>query len=138
MKKGVEPLNAYCIRGQIQYKCVAANAPAGELLFIGPMLNGSEPPDIRAYAASHQTFPHEATSNQFFNDAQFESYRHLGSWMISSYFENAPKNVKPAPAGCDIATFFDRLQSVGAPNRCGEKEPETEAADTPMLPAGEV
>jgi len=138
MTRGAEPLNVYCVRGQIQYDCVDDDAPKGELLFIKPVLNGSEPPDIRAYAASHQTFPHEATSNQFFNEAQFESYRHLGSWMISSYFENAPKNVKPAPAGCDIATFFARVQSVGAPNRCGEKEPETEAADTPVLPAGEV
>jgi hypothetical protein len=139
MTREAEPLNVYCVRGQIQYDCVDDDAPKGELLFIKPVLNGSEPPDIRAYAASHQTFPHEATSNQFFNEAQFESYRHLGSWMISSYFENAPKNVKPAPAaGCDIATFFARVQSVGAPNRCGEKEPETEAADTPVLPAGEV
>ncbi len=112
MEKGTKPVNIYCIRGSIQYDCVDGFAPKGELLFIKPMLNGSEPPDIRAYAASHQTFPHEATSNQFFNEAQFESYRHLGSWMISSYFENAPKNVPPAPVGCDIATFFARVASV--------------------------
>jgi len=139
MKRGAEPLNVYCVRGQIQYDCVDDDAPKGDLLFIKPVLNGSEPPDIRAYAASHQTFPHEATSNQFFNEAQFESYRHLGSWMISSYFENAPKNVKPASAsGCDIATFFKRVKDVGAPNQCGAKETDTEEADTPVLPAGEV
>jgi hypothetical protein len=45
-------------------------------------MNGTEPPDILAYQASHEDFPHESTANQFFNEAQFESYRHLGSWMI--------------------------------------------------------
>jgi len=53
------------VRGEIQYDCVAYSEGKGDLLFIKPMLNGSEPPDIRAYAASHKTFPHEATSNQF-------------------------------------------------------------------------
>jgi hypothetical protein len=140
MKRGVEPLNLYCIRGEIQYDCVDDCAPKGELLFIKPTLNGSEPPDVRAYASSHQSFPHEATSNQFFNEAQFESYRHLGSWMISSYFENAPKNLPPIPAGCDMAAFFARIESV----RTAGRSAETNAAAAidleipPTLPAGEV
>ena len=140
MEKGVKPLNIYCIRGTIQYDCIDSHAPQGDLLFIKPMLNGSEPPDIRAYASSHQTFPHEATSNQFFNEAQFESYRHLGSWMISSYFENAPKNVPPAPVGCDIATFFTRVASVRNSSPSAGKNPAATAgsANPPTLPAGEV
>ena len=140
MEKGVKPLNIYCIRGLIQYDCVDDQAPKGELLFVKPMLNGSEPPDIRAYAASHQTFPHEATSNQFFNEAQFESYRHLGSWMISSYFENAPKNAPPAPVGCDIATFFARIVSVRNTSQSVVKDSAvaTAAANPITLPAGEV
>jgi Patatin-like phospholipase len=140
MEKGVKPLNIYCIRGLIQYGCVDDQAPKGELLFIKPMLNGSEPPDIRAYAASHQTFPHEATSNQFFNEAQFESYRHLGSWMISSYFENAPKDVPPAPVGCDIATFFARIASVRNTSQSAVKNSAaaTASANPITLPAGEV
>ena len=116
MKKGVDPRNIYCIRGEIQYNCVDYSGSNGELLFIKPMLNGSEPPDIRAYAASRQTFPHESTTNQFFSEAQFESYRHLGSWMISSYFENAPNNAPPAPVGCDMATFFARVKSGIVPS----------------------
>ena len=140
MEKGVKPLNSYCVRGTIQYDCIDSHAPQGDLLFIKPMLNGSEPPDIRAYASSHQTFPHEATSNQFFNEAQFESYRHLGSWMISSYFENAPKNVPPAPVGCDIATFFTRVAAVRNTGQSVGKNPAAAAgsANPPTLPAGEV
>ena len=140
MKSGVEPLNIYCIRGEIQYDCVDIDAPKGELLFIKPMLNGSEPPDIRAYAASHQTFPHEATSNQFFNESQFESYRHLGSWMISSYFEHAPRNLPPAPVGCDMATFFARVESVRTAGQSAGKDSAAVlgSPNPPTLPAGEV
>jgi len=140
MTKGVAPQNIYCIRGEIQYDCVDDDAPKGELLFIKPMLNGSEPPDIRAYAAAHQTFPHEATSNQFFNEAQFESYRHLGSWMISSYCENAPKNGAAVPVGCDMATFFARVESVrtASPSAGKNSAATTASVDPITLPAGVV
>jgi hypothetical protein len=137
MKAGVDPLNTYCIRGEIQYDCVDDRTPRGELLFIKPMLNGSEPPDIRAYAASHQTFPHEASSNQFFNEAQFESYRHLGSWMVSSYFENTPKNV---PRARDMASFFAGIESARlAAQRAGQNSAEKAGPPIPpTLPAGEI
>jgi len=140
MKKKVEPQNLYCIRGKIQYDCVDYSEPAGELLFIKPLLNGSEPPDIRAYAASHEHFPHEATSNQFFNEAQFESYRHLGSWVISSYFEEVGEKAPAARDGCDMATFFALVESA---RTAGESAGESSAAvvasaSQPILPAGEV
>jgi hypothetical protein len=141
MKK-VEPpnLNLYCIRGKIQYDCVDYSESPGELLFIKPLLNGSEPPDIRAYAASHQHFPHEATSDQFFNEAQFESYRHLGSWVISSYFEKTAKNVPPGPVGCDMATFFALVESARTAGESagGSSAAASGPASQPTLPAGEV
>ena len=34
--------------------------------------------DVRNYAAAHPAFPHETTLNQWFSEAQFESYRMLG------------------------------------------------------------
>ena len=39
------------------------------------------PTDVMAYAAAHQDFPHESTTDQFFTESQFESYRHLGSFI---------------------------------------------------------
>jgi len=141
MKK-VEPpnLNLYCIRGKIQYDCVDYSESPGELLFIKPLLNGSEPQDIRAYAASHQHFPHEATSDQFFNEAQFESYRHLGSWVISSHFEKTAKNVPPGPVGCDMATFFALVESARTAGESagGSSAAASGPASQPTLPAGEV
>jgi hypothetical protein len=47
-------------------------------------MTGAEPPDIRQYAMTHSTFPHETTANQFFNESQFESYRHLGSFEVET------------------------------------------------------
>ena len=84
MKKGVAGSSVYCLKGHIGYDCVDEGAQKGELVIIKPVLNGTEPPDILAYHASHADFPHESTANQFFNEAQFESYRHLGSWMIQA------------------------------------------------------
>jgi len=140
MKRGVEPCNLYCIRGEIQYDCVDEGAPRGELLFIKPILNGSEPPDVRAYAASHQTFPHEATSNQFFNEAQFESYRHLGSWVISSYFENTAKNSQSTQPACDMDAFCTLVKAVtaAAAKSAGENSSAATGPIPPILPAGEV
>jgi hypothetical protein len=34
--------------------------------------------DVRNYAALHPVFPNESTANQFFDDAQWESYRSIG------------------------------------------------------------
>lgn len=39
---------------------------------------GDEPTDVRSYAASHRAFPQETTLDQFFDEAQWESYRKLG------------------------------------------------------------
>jgi hypothetical protein len=82
--KGIDSTSLYCFSGEIDYGCIDEDAPKGNLIVIKPVLNGSEPEDIRAYASAHETFPHESTVNQFFNEAQFESYRHLGSWVVDT------------------------------------------------------
>jgi hypothetical protein len=72
----------YCAIGKIDYGCVDPGAPIGYLIYFKPQLIGHEPGDVTAYAATHSAFPHETTANQFFNEAQFESYRHLGSHAV--------------------------------------------------------
>ncbi|MGJ4803428.1 hypothetical protein ACQYVW_09320 [Luteimonas sp. SDU82] len=63
-----------CAVGRIAY----ADGSSGTLLYLKPGLTGEEPADIAHYARSHACFPHEPTSDQFFDEAQFESYRRLG------------------------------------------------------------
>ena len=60
--------------GKISYD----NGATGYLLYLKPCLLGDEPPDISNYASSESSFPHEPTSDQFFDERQFEAYRHLG------------------------------------------------------------
>ena len=50
----------------------------GLLLVLKPTLTGDEPADLIEYHSSHPAFPQEPTSQQFFDEAQWESYRKLG------------------------------------------------------------
>jgi Patatin-like phospholipase len=55
----------------------------GYLLYIKSFYRGlEEPADVRAYALENPAFPHDKTLNQFFGEAQFESYRALGSFAV--------------------------------------------------------
>ncbi len=48
------------------------------LILAKPTLTGDEPKDVMNYAVTHPAFPQEPTSDQFFDEAQWESYRRLG------------------------------------------------------------
>jgi hypothetical protein len=89
----------YCAVGEIDYGCVDEGAPTGHILYLKPQLIGKEPRDVSAYAASNEAFPHQSTANQFFNEAQFESYRHLGSHAI--------QEITAGAATYDISGLFD-------------------------------
>jgi hypothetical protein len=64
------------------YSAVDPGAPTGTIIYIKASLNGNEPPDVKQYAVSSPPFPHQPTSDQFFDEAQFESYRRLGLHII--------------------------------------------------------
>lgn len=86
-----------CAVGSIVY----ADGSTGTLLYLKPTLTGTEPTDIAHYASAHPTFPHESTGDQFFDEAQFESYRRLGDFVASSALVPALERagVDPAAAG---------------------------------------
>jgi hypothetical protein len=52
--------------------------PERWLVYIKPTLRGRESADVTEYAASHPAFPQQSTGDQFFDEAQWESYRRLG------------------------------------------------------------
>lgn len=63
----------------IKYTAVDGNnASDGTLIYIKPTLNGTEPINIQHYKSANPSFPHETTADQFYSEAQFESYRSLG------------------------------------------------------------
>jgi hypothetical protein len=63
--------------GVIHYDGVVGT-DKGTLVYLKPALTGDEPPDVLQYQKRKPVFPHESTSDQFFDEAQFESYRRLG------------------------------------------------------------
>ena len=55
----------------------------GNLIVIKPTLEKArnEPGDVLNYAAKNRPFPQQTTSDQFFDESQFESYRRLGEYI---------------------------------------------------------
>jgi hypothetical protein len=61
------------------------------LLLIKPSVMGDEAPDVLQYQRKHGIFPQESTADQYFDEAQWESYRKLGEHIGAELFT--------APAG---------------------------------------
>jgi Patatin-like phospholipase len=70
--------------GTIRYSAIDPSAEDGVLIYLKPALIGDEPVDVANYARAHAAFPQESTTNQWFDTAQFESYRMLGLHTIAS------------------------------------------------------
>lgn len=64
----------------------------GRLVYIKPGLTGDEPIDLREYARQHPTFPQQSTADQFFDEAQWESYRKVGEHIGLKVFEHQGEN----------------------------------------------
>lgn len=73
----------HCAFGTIHY----SDTEKGELLYIKSSMTGDENVYIEEYQSRYPSFPHQNTADQFFDEAQFEAYRALGSHMAKSLFE---------------------------------------------------
>jgi hypothetical protein len=58
------------------------------LLVIKPGLTRATPVDLQQYQKENPTFPQQTTLDQFFDEAQWESYRKLGELIASSLFRS--------------------------------------------------
>lgn len=59
----------------------------GVLVYIKTSLTGDESEDLLAYRRRNPSFPDQSTADQFFDEAQFESYRKLGDHVGNGIFE---------------------------------------------------
>lgn len=100
--------------GTIAYRDTDPDARQdGVLCYLKPALFGDEPLDVQRYAAAsrqrepNDAFPHQSTADQFFDEAQFESYRVLGAHMVAQMLA--------AREGCDLpaqsATLGNSVES---------------------------
>ncbi len=64
-------------------------------MILKPGLSGDEPPDVVEYQREHESFPQEPTTDQFFDEAQWESYRRLGEHLASRVFEDVTGGWRP-------------------------------------------
>jgi hypothetical protein len=67
--------------GEITYP-ETPDRPTGKLLYIKPTWLAHLPMDVRAYGAAEKDFPQQPTSDQWFSESQFESYRSLGTHQL--------------------------------------------------------
>jgi hypothetical protein len=58
------------------------------IFVIKPSLTGDEPLDLLQYQFKNPAFPQEPTSDQFFDEAQWESYRRLGLHIGEKLFDS--------------------------------------------------
>jgi hypothetical protein len=88
--------------GTIHYPGDAPGRPTGHLLYLKTSLTNDEPTDVREYAQYNGAFPHQSTGDQFFNEAQFESYRRLGLHVFETLAHNNPLLTTPTASLADI------------------------------------
>jgi hypothetical protein len=69
----------------------AGRGEDGVLLYVKACHLSSLPIDVSGYARQCKQFPHESTGNQWFNEAQFESYRALGEITVETVFNQVEK-----------------------------------------------
>jgi hypothetical protein len=88
--KNSEYSPAHCVVGSVRYPENPDNP--GTVVYIKSSLTGDEPADVLNYKKEHSCFPHDSTTNQWFTESQFESYRRLGHHVAFSVFEPAGPN----------------------------------------------
>jgi hypothetical protein len=93
--------------GIIDYAAVdGPEAKPGILLYVKPSFhNCNESAGVKAYALSHPTFPHETTTEQWFSESQFESYRCLGYEIMDRILAEAQGAIGAADLKQILATL---------------------------------
>ncbi len=92
---GGDPANTSAIAAlaRLRYNASVPGSPVGTLLLLQPRLTGDGPVDLIRYREINATFPQQTTLDQFFDEAQWESYYHLGRLIAQALFS------RPAPVG---------------------------------------
>lgn len=102
----------YCALANIRYSDAdGEDAKDGKLVYIKATRRACGTPlpyDVYSYARASDAFPHESTSDQWFSESQFESYRALGRHALTQILGN-----QPLAAFDELVTRAERY--IGAP-----------------------
>lgn len=84
------------------YSCTGTGKPVGapisRILVLKPRMIAAVSPDVFNYAQANASFPNQTTVDQFFDEAQFESYRKLGLSIGQRVFGDDSQNQEVAQA----------------------------------------
>jgi hypothetical protein len=98
-------------RGYLVADIVYPDSEPGLLVYITTTYASELTADLYSYRHAHREFPDEPTSDQFFDEKQFEAYRELGyqlTWnMFTELKTEAPEQLSKISAWCE--------RTVGAP-----------------------
>jgi len=82
-------------------------AAIGLMLYLKLSLTGNEAELLQRYRKLHPEFPHQPTTDQFYDEEQFEAYRQLGVHVAEGAFSPALLDGGPSPP--DVASWFKQL-----------------------------
>ena len=89
----------------------------GVIIYMKPTLLYNVPKDVLAFSNLDQSFPHDLTADQFFNESRFESYRALGEFQMSALIGRLTETMT-------LAQFFTQAGAL--------PDPAETAADPPI------
>ena len=97
--------------------CFDEDSLTGTIVYFKPTVLENVTPDVRQYRIENGDFPQQGTTNQWFDEAQFESYRRLGEFCANRAFDTPHvKNMSKSPKVSmrDIDKLFETLGKTGA------------------------
>ncbi|NVK40783.1 MAG: patatin-like phospholipase family protein [Oceanospirillaceae bacterium] len=97
------PLRGVRLFGQVRY----ADGSFGDILYIKASLSADLSPDIYAYWRANPEFPNQTTTDQFFDEMQFDSYRQLGLEVMSGLLRDATS----------VEQLFSRAREAGTSDK---------------------
>jgi hypothetical protein len=114
--------------GTIHYRVTdGPDAVPGKILYIKPSVTWNEPADVVNYARASKDFPHETTTDQWFTEPQFESYRQLG-WHILKAVTAGERSVSDLDALIETVRRRIGLKTSKQKPSAATKDVNTESA----------
>ena len=102
----------HCAVGRIEYP----EGDFGYLLYCKSSLTGDEPEHLHEYKVKHPDFPHQTTSDQWFDEQQFEAYRELGYHIGKEALTPLEITKNPNDQEYDIEEQFNLLKEFWYPH----------------------
>ena len=129
-QEGSEP-GQRMLMAPILYSKLGEGRDDGYLILIKPTIAGDEPPGMALYRersrSGRYVFPHHSTTDQFFDEEQFENYRELGYHSAKKGLAALP-DASFKPEGSALASHFPSFKAgynsspsnLADPSRGGE------------------